>query len=240
MDHVTIKTDSEVVTNGLLTVKGLSKSYHQGHENLEILKDVDLAIKPQEMVGLLGPSGSGKSTLLQVVGLLDKPSSGQITINGKDVQSLSEHKRTLLRLKHVGFVYQFHYLLPEFSACENLIIPQMINGVGLKKAKENALELLQKIGLDHRAEHRPARLSGGEQQRVAIARALVNKPSLLLADEPTGNLDPATSEIIFDLLISIVRDTQTSALIATHNIDLACKMDRVFELKDQKLHLVNL
>lgn len=219
----------------LLEVQGLEKTYHQGDEDLTIFKNLNLKLEPGEIVALVGESGAGKSTLLQLVGLLDKPTAGQIMMSGRDVSALDDEQRTLLRRHYIGFVYQFHYLQPEFSALENVIIPQMIKDIPYAKAKEKAAELLTSVGLGHRLDHRPARLSGGEQQRVAIARALVNDAKVLLADEPTGNLDPSTSDDVFDMLIEKVRSSSTGALIATHNMDLAHKMDRILELKQGQL-----
>ncbi len=219
----------------LLDVQGLEKTYHQGDENLTIFKDLSLQIHAGEIVALVGASGEGKSTLLQLIGLLDKPSAGKILIAGRDVAGLADEQRTLLRRHYLGFVYQFHYLQPEFTALENVIIPQMIKEVPFNAAKERAASLLEGMGLGHRLEHRPAKLSGGEQQRVAIARALANEPKVLLADEPTGNLDPKTSNDVFAMLIEKARTFGIGALIATHNMDLARKMDRVLELKQGQL-----
>lgn len=216
----------------LLKTENLSRTYQQGGTNLTVLHNVDIEIKSGEIVALVGPSGSGKSTLLQMAGLLDKPTSGRIFIAGQDATTRNDdEQRTLLRQKYIGFVYQFHYLLPEFTALENVVIPQMIAGVPKKKAQDRARELLAHLKLDHRLDHRPARLSGGEQQRVAMARALANNPKLLLADEPTGNLDPETSEGVFEMLTNLVRSTGIGAMIATHNMDLAERMDRILELK---------
>ncbi|HPQ50695.1 MAG TPA: ABC transporter ATP-binding protein [Alphaproteobacteria bacterium] len=211
----------------LLQVKGLEKTHHQGEMSLTIFKDVSLSISAGEIVALVGPSGAGKSTLLQMVGLLDKPTDGQVFIDGQNVSELNDHNRTLLRRKKLGFVYQFHFLQPEFSAVENVMIPQMIAGVSKDQAWKNVEPLLVRLGLGHRFDHRPARLSGGEQQRVAIARALANNPSILLADEPTGNLDPKTAGEVFNLLIEQSKSSGIGALIATHNMDLAQKMDRI-------------
>ena len=186
-------------------------------------------------MSLIGPSGSGKSTLLQIAGLLENPTDGEVWINGENCTGNSDNIRTLLRRDYLGFVYQYHNLLPDFNAVENVIIPQLIAGVKYKEAQEKAMWLLQRLGLAEREEHRPAELSGGEQQRVAIARALANTPKLLLADEPTGNLDPNTSDNVFLTLLEVVKETGLSALIATHNIDLAHKMDRVVSLKDGTL-----
>ena len=218
--------------NVILQLTELCKSFQQAGTRLEILDDVSLHMYSGQMAGLLGPSGSGKTTLLQIAGLLDQADTGSIFIDGQNCSELPDHKRTLLRREKIGFVYQFHHLLPEFSALENLIIPQMINGVPRKQAADNATRLLEQVKLGDRLHHRPARLSGGEQQRVAIARALVNNPKLLLADEPTGNLDPETSLLIFNLLVDIVKDKNVTALIATHNTVLAEKMDRVLELRN--------
>lgn len=215
----------------LLKTEDLHRTYHQGGESLTILHNVDIAIKAGEIVALVGPSGSGKSTLLQMAGLLDRPTSGKIYIAGQDATGGDDEKRTALRRKYLGFVYQFHYLLPEFSALENVVIPQMIAGKDKEEAEARAVNLLTKLKLDHRLTHRPARLSGGEQQRVAMARALANNPKLLLADEPTGNLDPETSEGVFQMLTELVRESGIGAMIATHNMDLAEKMDRILELK---------
>ncbi len=216
----------------LLKTENLSRTYQQGGTSLTVLHNVDIEIKSGEIVALVGPSGSGKSTLLQMAGLLDKPTSGKIFIAGQDATTRNDdEQRTLLRQKYIGFVYQFHYLLPEFTALENVVIPQMIAGVPKKKAQDRARELLAHLKLDHRLDHRPARLSGGEQQRVAMARALANNPKLLLADEPTGNLDPETSEGVFEMLTNLVRSTGIGAMIATHNMDLAERMDRILELK---------
>lgn len=215
----------------LLEVEGLEKTFKQGGEALTVLKSLSMSLEKGEMVALVGPSGAGKSTLLQLIGLLDTPSSGRIVIDGHDASRLSETERTKLRRDFIGFVYQFHYLQPEFSAIENVILPQMIAGKSKKAARDHAARLLEALKLSHRLEHRPGRLSGGEQQRVAIARALANSPKLLLADEPTGNLDPSTAEEVFDILVDLVRNTGIGALIATHNMDLADRMDKVFELK---------
>lgn len=215
----------------LLKTEGLTRVYHQGGENLTVLHNADIEVKAGEIVALVGPSGSGKSTLLQMTGLLDHPSSGKIFIAGQDASKTNDDQRTKLRSKFIGFVYQFHYLLPEFSALENVVIPQMIAGKDKDAAEERAVELLTQLKLDHRLGHRPARLSGGEQQRVAMARALANGPKLLLADEPTGNLDPETSDAVFEMLTQLVRNAGIGALIATHNMDLAERMDRILELK---------
>ncbi|PCI01775.1 MAG: ABC transporter [Alphaproteobacteria bacterium] len=214
----------------ILSAKDISKSYPQsGGDPLSILENINVDVKAGEIVALVGASGSGKSTLLHILGLLDAPTSGSLMINDKDVSCLSEKDRTLTRRNDIGFIYQFHHLLPEFSALENIVLPQMILGMEKKKAEERALTLLKRLRLDHRADNRPGKLSGGEQQRVAIARALANKPKLILADEPTGNLDPETAEEVFQLFMTVVRKTGVAALIATHNMDLAKRMDRVIE-----------
>lgn len=216
---------------------GISKSFTQGSVRLDVLKDVDFNIMPNEIVALIGPSGSGKSTLLQIAGLLEKPDSGEIFLDGGQCSEFDDGLRTELRRDYLGFVYQYHNLLPDFSAEENVILPQLIKGVKYSAAKEKAEWLLERLGLSERLKHRPAEMSGGEQQRVAIARAIANTPKLLLADEPTGNLDPQTSEQVFSELLSIVKETGLSALIATHNMDLAKRMDRKVQLKDG--HLVD-
>ena len=223
------------MNNLSLALKNINKTFRQGNEVLEVLKNVNLEIKPKEIVALIGPSGSGKSTLLQIAGLLENPTDGEVWINGENCTGNSDNIRTLLRRDYLGFVYQYHNLLPDFNAVENVIIPQLIAGVKYKEAQEKAMWLLQRLGLAEREEHRPAELSGGEQQRVAIARALANTPKLLLADEPTGNLDPNTSDNVFLTLLEVVKETGLSALVATHNIDLAHKMDRVVSLKDGTL-----
>ena len=215
-----------------LKLDGVSKAFEQGGRRLEVLKGVSFAIHPGEMVALVGPSGSGKSTLLQITGLLEKPDSGRIVIAGQDAARLDDKARTQLRRQSLGFVYQYHHLLPEFSALENLVVPQMIAGVAKKTAESQARELLAMVKLSERESHRPARLSGGEQQRVAIARALVNNPAVLLADEPTGNLDPDTAEGVFQMLVRLVRGVGLAALVATHNLELASRMDRVLRLEE--------
>lgn len=219
----------------LLDVRNLEKTFHQAGQALTIFKDLNMNIISGEIVALVGPSGAGKSTLLQLVGLLDTPTSGTIMVNGQDVTGLNDAARTKVRRESIGFVYQFHNLQPEFSAIENVILPQMIAGAPKKYAYTRGEKILDALGLAHRLDHRPARLSGGEQQRVAIARALANRPKLLLADEPTGNLDPTTSANVFDMLIELVRSTGVGALIATHNMDLADRMDRVLEMKNGQL-----
>ncbi len=223
------------MSNAVLKLVNLTRSFKQGNEDLHILKAANLVITPGEIVALVGPSGAGKSTLLQTAGLLEKPDSGQVFVDGNDASTLKDDAKTKLRRHCLGFVYQYHHLLPEFSAIENLVIPQMITGKSKSDAKIRANELLDAVSLSKRGEHRPAELSGGEQQRVAIARALANKPKLLLADEPTGNLDPATSDHVFSLLLGEVRKEGLAALIATHNPTLAAKMDRIIKLEDGHL-----
>ncbi len=210
-----------------LQVSGLTKSYNAGKPNqVNVLQGASLDVAAGEVVALVAPSGAGKSTLLHIAGLLDTPDAGTVRIAGEDMTNLSDRKRTAVRRATVGFIYQFHHLLPEFTALENIVLPQLANGAGDKAAVTRAQELLAKVGIAERAGHRPAALSGGEQQRVAFCRALANEPKLLLADEPTGNLDPETSDRVFDTLMSLVRDTGLAAVIATHNLELAARMDR--------------
>jgi lipoprotein-releasing system ATP-binding protein len=223
------------MSNLTLQLKNVGKTFRQGNEQLQVLREVNLDIKPKEIVALIGPSGSGKSTLLQIAGLLDEPTVGEVYINGDLCTGSSDNMRTSLRRDYLGFVYQYHNLLPDFDATENVILPQLIAGVKFSEAKDKAMWLLKRLGLAERENHRPAELSGGEQQRVAIARALANTPHLLLADEPTGNLDPNTSDNVFHALLEVVKETGLSALIATHNIDLAHRMDREVTLKDGRL-----
>lgn len=223
------------MNNAVLELSKLTRSFSQGEDRLDILKNADLSIQPGEIVALVGPSGAGKSTLLQTAGLLERPDEGEILIDGTATTKLSDREKTRLRRNHLGFVYQYHHLLPEFSALENIVIPQMINTKSKKEAEVRARELLDAVSLGKRAHHRPAELSGGEQQRIAIARALANKPKLLLADEPTGNLDPATSDHVFNLLLNEVRKEGLAALIATHNPTLAQRMDRIVKLENGHL-----
>ena len=223
------------MSDAVLQAEGLTRIYEQGGESLAVLNSVDVKINSGEIVALVGPSGSGKSTFLQTVGLLDQPTRGTITVGDKTISSMNDKTRTMTRREYIGFVYQFHYLLPEFTALENVVIPQMVAGIEKEKAEEKAKELLKSLKMDHRLDHRPAKLSGGEQQRVAIARALANDPKLLLADEPTGNLDPETSEVVFELLIGLVRSAGIGAVIATHNMQIAERMDRILELKGGKI-----
>ena len=219
----------------LLTITGLTRSYVTGDRTLEVLKGVDVQVMPGEVVGLIGPSGSGKSSLLHAAGLLERPTAGEIRIDGEDVGGLDERGRTRLRLAKIGFIYQFHHLMPEFDARDNVALPMRMAGASQAEARERAAEMLSRLGLAERLSHQPGQLSGGEQQRVAIARALANSPRLLLADEPTGNLDPATSQSVFESLRDLTRTTGVAALIATHNMELAGHMDRVFALKDGHL-----
>ena len=217
-------------------MNNICKSYTtNGLEKLMVLQSVNLNIATGDLIGLTAPSGAGKSTLLHICGLLDTSDSGKINFLGQDIQKASDKTRTLIRRRDIGFVYQFHHLLPEFSALENIVLPQLINGEKPQQASHRAIELLKLVGLENRAPHRPAQLSGGEQQRVAFCRAVANKPKLLLADEPTGNLDEKTSEIVFDALLSLVELSGMAALIATHNENLAKKMNRRISLKSGKL-----
>jgi len=227
---------SDVFANAPLRLENVVRSFREGTAGqLEIFRDANATLMPGEIVALVGPSGAGKSSLLHIAGLLEAPSSGDILIDGRAASALSDAERTRIRRETIGFVYQAHHLLPEFSALENVVIPQMIAGVGRKEAKVEALRLLTLMGLADRAEHRPAQLSGGEQQRVAIARGLANKPRILLADEPTGNLDPKTASGVFEALVSLVRNEGVAALIATHNLQLAARMDRALVLHEGRL-----
>jgi lipoprotein-releasing system ATP-binding protein len=220
----------------MLRLSGVSKTYNKGRENeVQVLANADLVLAPGEMVALVAPSGAGKSTLLHIAGLLDTPDTGRVEIGGTDYTGLSDRRRTVARRQEVGFVYQFHHLLPEFTALENIVLPQLANGVARAEAAARAADLLERVGVGPRSGHRPSAMSGGEQQRVAFCRALANAPRLLLADEPTGNLDPATSDQVFGALVQLVRDTGLSALIATHNLELAARMDRVVKLDQGKV-----
>jgi lipoprotein-releasing system ATP-binding protein len=218
-----------------LELRGVRRVFKQAGTELVVLNGIDLVLRPGEIVALVGPSGAGKSTMLHVAGLLERADGGAVLIGGEDCGRLSDDRRTLLRRSEIGFVYQFHHLLPEFSALENVMLPQMIAAVPRRQAREKAAGLLERVGLAPRAGHRPARLSGGEQQRVAIARALANDPKILLGDEPTGNLDQATGENVLEALLGLVRDTGLAALIATHNLDLARRLDRIVALADGRL-----
>ena len=215
----------------VLTLRSVTKAYNRGKRNeVEVLKGIDLTVATGEVVAIVAPSGAGKSTLLHIAGLLDTPDTGAVVLNGTDMSGLGDRRRTAARRREVGFIYQFHHLLPEFTALENIVLPQLANGEARGSAEARARELLASVGLEPRASHRPAELSGGEQQRVAFCRALANRPGLLLADEPTGNLDPATSDRVFEALMGLVRGTGLAALIATHNLDLAARMDRIVRL----------
>lgn len=219
----------------VLELKGIKQSFAQAAGRLEVIRRADLTLRRGEMVALIGPSGSGKSTLLHITGMLEKAVAGTITIGGKVMNALGDDAKTAARRQTMGFVYQHHHLLPEFSALENVIIPQMIAGKSRKESMPHAADLLTRVGLGKRLNHRPGKLSGGEQQRVAIARALANDPKILLADEPTGNLDHHTSEEVFSMLGKLVHDFGVAALIATHNLEIAQRMDRILTLRDGEL-----
>lgn len=220
----------------MLCLSGVEKTYNKGQTGeVRVLAGVELALARGEMVALVAPSGAGKSTLLHIAGLLDTADAGRVEIAGEDMTGLSDRRRTALRRQEVGFVYQFHHLLPEFTALENIVLPQLADGVARKTAEERARVLLDQVGVGARAGHRPSAMSGGEQQRVAFCRALANSPSVLLADEPTGNLDPGTADQVFGALEGLVRGTGLAALIATHNLELAAKMDRVLRLDQGRL-----
>ncbi|MEP0153541.1 ABC transporter ATP-binding protein [Pseudophaeobacter sp.] len=224
------------MSDAVLELKAVTKSYNQGAANqIDVLRGVDLTLNAGEMVALVAPSGAGKSTLLHIAGLLDVPDSGSVSVAGQDISGKGDSMRTSLRRQELGFVYQFHHLLPEFTALENIILPQLANGIAQRAAEARAEELLALVGLSARAQHRPAALSGGEQQRVAFCRALANRPRVLLADEPTGNLDPGTSDQVFAALMDLVAGTGLSALVATHNPELAARMDRRVKLEQGRL-----
>ncbi len=218
-----------------LALAGVTRSFAQGDTRLEVLRDASLTLRAGEVVALVGPSGAGKSTLLHIAGLLERPDGGEVRIGGAACGRLSDNERTRIRRKRLGFVYQFHHLLPEFSALENVMLPQMIAGRTRAEARARAQSLLDRLGVGPRASHRPGQLSGGEQQRVAIARAVVNEPAVLLADEPTGNLDPATAETVFVELARLVRERGLAALVATHNLALAERMDRTLKLENGRV-----
>jgi lipoprotein-releasing system ATP-binding protein len=219
------------MSEAMLELQGITKGYNLGKPSeVVVLRGASLTVAKGEVVALVAPSGAGKSTLLHIAGMLDVADAGTVTLDGREMGGLSDKARTEVRRRDVGFIYQFHHLLPEFSALENVVIPQLANGVAPSQAEARAMDLLEKVGVGARAGHRPAALSGGEQQRVAFCRALANAPKLLLADEPTGNLDPATSDQVFGVLMDLVRSTGLSALIATHNMELAARMDRVVRL----------
>lgn len=224
------------MSNPVLELSGVQKRYNAGRPNeFEVLRGADLTLERGEVVALVAPSGAGKSTLLHIAGLLDTADAGHVAIAGEDLTSSSDALRTAARRGKIGFVYQFHHLLPEFSAIENIALPQFANGRSVAESNARARELMEKVGVAHRADHRPGELSGGEQQRVAFCRALANAPALMLADEPTGNLDPKTADQVFDALMGLARDTGLCALIATHNLELAARMDRVVRLENGKL-----
>src|SRR5436190_9840424 len=216
----------------LLYLQGIDRHYSQGEAKLEILKGAELALWAGQSIALVGPSGAGKSTLLHVAGLLEQPDGGEVFIEEVATSRFSDGERTRLRRTEIGFIYQLHHLLPEFSAIENVVLPQMIRGLGRREARRRAIELLSYLGLGKRLNHRPAELSGGEQQRVAIARAVANAPRILLADEPTGNLDPHTAEHVFDALTQLVRASGLAVIVATHNMEIAARMDRRVTLRD--------
>ena len=215
-----------------LSLRDIKRTFVQGDRRLEVLKGITLDLKPGEIVALVGQSGSGKSTLLHIAGLLERPDEGDVVVDGKSAGAAADRERTVMRRQFLGFVYQYHHLLPEFSAIENVMLPQMLNGKSRGEARRRAAELLGMVQLKERADHRPGRLSGGEQQRVAIARAVANAPRVLLADEPTGNLDSSTADAVFRQLLGLVRETGMAALVATHNPELASRMDRTVTLKD--------
>ena len=223
------------MSEAVLATRGLERSFTQGDVTIDVLRGVDLTIEPGEIVALLGPSGSGKSTLLQAVGLLEGGFKGSIKLAGEEASELDDDGRTRLRRDLLGFVYQFHHLLPEFNAVENVVLPQLVRGATPQAARERAEQLLGTLGLAQRLDHRPSKLSGGEQQRVAVARALANKPPLVLADEPTGNLDEHTADVVFAEFLNLVRGEGSSALVATHNERMAAKMDRVVRLHEGRL-----
>jgi lipoprotein-releasing system ATP-binding protein len=219
------------MSEAMLELGGIEKAYNRGKPSeVTVLRGASIFVSKGEVVALVAPSGAGKSTLLHIAGLLDTADSGSVRLGGQDMAGLSDRARTDIRRVEVGFIYQFHHLLPEFSALENIVLPQLANGVSLGAARTRGMDLLGKVGIAARADHRPAALSGGEQQRVAFCRALANNPRLLLADEPTGNLDPGTSDQVFGVLMELVRETGLSALIATHNLELAGRMDRIVRL----------
>ena len=219
----------------VLSLRGIHRSYKSGDRSLHVLNGVDLDVRAGEIVGLIGPSGSGKSSLLHAAGLLEKPDQGQILVAGADCTKMPDAQRTRVRLNAIGFVYQFHHLLPEFSALDNVGLPLRIAGASVEVSRERSRVLLERLGLAERLHHQPAQLSGGEQQRVAVARSLANRPGLILADEPTGNLDPVTSHAVFSNLRDLTREEGVAALVATHNLELASFMDRVFAMKDGHL-----
>jgi lipoprotein-releasing system ATP-binding protein len=218
-----------------LRLDGVQRRFRQGDALLEVLRGATLSLAPGQVMALVGPSGSGKSTLLQIAGLLEHPDGGEVYVAGQACGRLPDARRTQIRREHLGFVYQFHHLLPEFSALENVMLPQMLAGNDRRRARERARQLLQTLGLVQREEHRPARLSGGEQQRVAIARAMANRPAVLLADEPTGNLDEETACLVFEALVTAARETDAALLIATHNAELAARADGIYRLHNGQI-----
>jgi lipoprotein-releasing system ATP-binding protein len=226
---------NEAARAAVLALRKVTRSYRQGDRTLEIFRDLDLEIASGEIIALVGPSGAGKSSLLHIAGLLEKPSGGEVEIAGSRCSGLGDGERTRIRRLSIGFVYQFHHLLPEFTALENVMLPQLIAGAGRRQARERARDLIERLGLTPRAGHRPGELSGGEQQRVAIARALANRPLLLLADEPTGNLDPRTAERVHQEFLHLIGQEGLAAVIATHNHDLARRMHRVLRLDEGRL-----
>jgi lipoprotein-releasing system ATP-binding protein len=230
------EAEREAQDNPVLFLHGIEREYHQGDATLHVLNGAELAIWAGQSVALVAPSGAGKSTLLHVAGLLEHPDRGEVYIDGRGTAMLSDAERTRIRREEIGFVYQSHHLLPEFTALENVLLPQMIRGLSRREANARAVELLGYLGLSERLGHRPAELSGGEQQRVAIARAVANAPRILLADEPTGNLDPHTADHVFSALTQLVRASGLAAIIATHNMELAARMDRRVTLRDGLVH----
>ena len=223
----------------MLKASEVSQTFYQGNEKISVLKDVNISINSGEIVALTGCSGAGKTTFLQILGLLEKPTRGDVLVSGKSTRELKDEEKTKLRKSCFGFVYQFHHLLAEFSALENVMLPQIIAGVRKNVAKEKAMEILKSVKLDHRFSHRPKQLSGGEQQRVAIARALANSPEFLIADEPTGNLDPKTSAVVFEMLLNEVKKNGMGAIIATHNMELAKLMDKEYEMHNGSIRFNN-
>lgn len=220
----------------VLELRAIARTYNKGRPNaVRVLRGVDLTVRAGEMVALVAPSGAGKSTLLHIAGLLDQPDAGEVILNGRPMSARSDRRRTIARRREIGFVYQFHHLLAEFTALENVMLPQLADGRRRAEAVAHAQALLGRVGLSARMDHRPGEMSGGEQQRVAFCRALANRPRLLLADEPTGNLDTDTAAQVFDVLTGLVRDTGLAALVATHNLDLAARMDRIFHLTSGRL-----
>ena len=223
---------NEDKSNGVVRLDNVCRSFQQGTRTIEVLKNISLDVEAGESVGILGPSGSGKSTMLHIVGLLEAPDSGQVLLGGLNTSSMKDYDKTILRRKYLGFVYQFHHLLSEFSAIENVILPQIISGCSKHEARDRSKLLLEKVGLASRSEHKPGQLSGGEQQRIAIARALANKPKLIIADEPTGNLDVSTAEKVTDVLFEILASEAVGAIVATHNPRLVERLDQALSLSE--------